>query len=113
MQNSTEHNPVNKTGNTSLLHQSGHRRDASLNNFDNLSCDDFVETLPKNQYEDIFENSNNLHLFGELALPTPSVPIAMHTSAIMDFSVANLISISLIVRMYDIPQHTSYLIPHT
>lgn len=61
MQNSTEHNPVNKTGNTSLLHQSGHRRDASLNNFDNLSCDDFVETLPKNQYEDILKNSNNLH----------------------------------------------------
>ena len=94
MQNSTEHNPDNKTDNTLLLHPSVNRRDVSLNNFDNMSFDDFGGTLFKNQHEDILKN-NNQHLLGEFASSTPSVPSAMHRPVTMDFSDASLSNISL------------------
>ena len=94
MQNNTEHNPGNKTDNTSLLHPSVNRRDVSLNNFDNMSFDDFGGTLFKNQHDDILKN-NNHHLFGEFASSTPSLPSAMHRPLTVDFSDASLSNINL------------------
>ena len=98
LQNSTEHNPGNKTENTSLVHTSVNRRDASLDNSDNMSFDDFGGTLFKNQHEGISKNNNNLHLFGEFASSTPSEPIAIHRPVTMNFSDASLSNISLLQK---------------